>query len=199
MMLAATQVVFTVPPPPWLLIVLFVLCMGLLAAGAAYGISERLAMARLQPPVFGAGYLVLASSETLPADRRDVPCGEVVRTAHGRFTFVSDDLTIFTRRFGWTGLVHTPFPLKGTIRWTGPVGFIEGRLPIGPVVFWAAWLGAWTVLWAFLTSSEGTRGWAGLVLGWAFAALIIVVSIWIEKRTLRTVIREIGQSLAILP
>src|SRR5690606_18858234 len=95
--------------------------------------------------------------------------GAIHSTASGKFRFVTPRRCVFSRRYGWfTTEVVTPFAIKGTIHWNEKGAFVEGRIAITPIIFFAYWITDWTLACLQDMGSEPLVALMMLLLGWGF-------------------------------
>ena len=88
-------------------------------------------------------------------------------------------------------------PLKGVLRWRGARAEVECRLPLGSLIFLAAWLVGWTVAATMLVSQDDPLLGVGfLVGGWAFTGALSWFSLWFERRRARRIVAELDGALA---
>lgn len=165
------------------------------AASWFLAIAELIGMWRFSGWVFRSGLVVLAEDRIMPNPSGRLPSHETIETTHGKFRFVGPSECLFRSQFRRSGSrVHTPFPLKGSIRWSGDHADIKGRIPIFTVVFLGAWLVGWTAG-AWMTISSGSDG-AGmgiavLLIGFAAVGGLTAFSLPYEKRRSRSLVREL--------
>ncbi len=158
-----------------------------------YGVYEFISMHRLSPFVFRTGRVVFAESRVVLLDPSRVALNAVQTTENGKFKFITPQECLFCQQFRLFNFrLHTPFPLKCTVRWRDGLAQVEGRIPVGPTVFLAAWLCGWTLGGLGVAVKEGV-GIAALgftVIGLAFAAGMYFVSVPLEIRRARGILRE---------
>ena len=148
-------------------------------------------MWRFWPAVFRYGVRVWQEARALPLPTRAV--GSAFETRHGKFKFVDPQLCLFRWRMGWFSFdVHTPFQIKGSVRWNGSQATVEGRIPVFTTLFMAAWLVGCTVGGATMTlQPEGLVGGLGfLLLGWSFGALMCFIAVPFEVRRAKRILSE---------
>ncbi len=159
-------------------------------------LSELFLIVAWSRPAFQTGRVMVDRAEPW-SPARAVPVGVVVSTDNGKFKFVTPRLCLFRGKFRFFAVrLHTPFPLKGAME-LGEAGVrVCGRLPVAPFAFLLAWLAMWTVfpvVGAF--HGVGRQGPVEMVwfvlLGWATAAVIYYVSVWVERKRLLGVYGEL--------
>jgi len=164
-------------------------------ASLLYGLYEFALLHRLRPSAFKWGRLALKESSSLPVDTSGIEPGRVYKTRIGQFRFLKPPECLFCPKFEiFTLRVHTPFPVKGRIRWRNGVATIEGRIPLGSTVFVGAWLVGLTAasLRVGPTGSEVALASLGfLALGWLSAGALYFGSLRIELHRARKIIDEI--------
>jgi hypothetical protein len=134
------------------------------------GLAESLGMWRFKPLAFRLGLVGLREDRVLPNPYGRLPVGEPFETQNGKFILTPQDGCLFRSRFQRFGFrLHTPFPMKGSVRWVGDHAHIECRIPMFPMVFMAAWIVGWTTGLIMLIVSEGEG--AGAAIGLAFFAI----------------------------
>jgi hypothetical protein len=142
-------------------------------------------MFRLKPSAFQRGSIILLAKRALPRPDAAEFSQEKIVTPSGQFRFTTPAELVFCPRFHWFALrVHTPFPIKGRIRFGQNYADIEGRLPLGSSLFFAGWVALWSVpLFLLFTGRGSVRETLPLVAcGWAFALGLVGVSIVVERR-----------------
>jgi hypothetical protein len=124
------------------------------------------------------------------ADLAIHPC-QTIKKSEGKFQFSADNRVYFTSRIFFFRLFRfvTPFPLKivGTTKANNKIDLV-GRLPIGMTMFILCWLFGWTVV---AVSSEFLNSIAFGLIGWGFVGIMIIISYWIEKQRVETMIEEL--------
>jgi len=170
---------------------LFIAAWGAGVALWLLAIGESVGMWRFWPRVFEIGVRVLQEARSLPLPTLAV--GSEFETKSGKFKIIAPQLCFFRMRMSCMNAdLHTPFPIKGSLRWNGSRVAIEGRIPVFTTLFLAAWLVAWTIGMAIVASKPGNLvgGVAYLFLGWAFTAGICLLSIPFEIRRAMRILRE---------
>ena len=164
-------------------------CIGI--ASWFLAIVESIGMWRFWPWVFGTGVRVWTENSSLPLQTMGI--GSEIETESGKFKVVSPDLCLFRWRMRWFSFnIHTPFPIKGSLRWDGYRTIIEGRIPLFPILFFAAWLIGWTSggVMVGLQSGISFDNVCSTLLGLAFVAGMFGFSIPLEMRRAREVLSE---------
>lgn len=159
-------------------------------------IWESIAMWRFSPWIFRAGIRVLDESWSLPVPAMGM--GSILETKNGKFKIVSHELYLFRLRARWTGiLVAMPFPIKGTIRWSGNLARVEGRIPVFTTAFLLAWVVGWTAgsVLAIVQPGGFLVGLKFLLLGWLTAGGICLISIPFEIRRARKLLDELEEQI----
>jgi len=88
--------------------------------------------------------------------------------------------------------ISTPFPIKGVILHKEGKWIVDGRLPIFTVVFIVAWLFGWSVGGiSSIVKSNFNEGISSLLMGWLVAAILVVISVPVEKRRAKLAVKEI--------
>ena len=124
--------------------VLFMTAWGIGVASWFFAIAESIGMWRFWPWVFGTGLRVWKENSSLPFQALAI--GSEIETESGKIKVVSPNLCLFRWRMRWFSFdIHTPFPIKGSLKWDGNQTTIEGRIPLFTTLFFAAWLIGWTV------------------------------------------------------
>ena len=176
-------------------VVLFVAAVVAGIASWFLGIAEFIGMWRFWPWVFRTGIRVLRETHSInvPIMRID----SVFETESGWCKFVAPRLCLFRCRMHWFGLDwHTPFPIKGSVRWDGTRANVEGPIPLFSTVFFGAWVIAWTVGGNWAVLHEFVAGMSFLVLGWLFAGGICLFSISFEIRRAQRILGELEEALS---
>jgi hypothetical protein len=160
-------------------------------------IVESIGMWRFWPWVFRTGIRVFNETHSLAVPTLVI--GSEVETDSGKFKAIALGICLFRfRRPRWFSFVlHTPFPIKGSVRWDGTLARVEGRIPVFTTLFLAAWLLGWTVggFMAVFQGKEYTLGIGVTLLGWAIIAGMSVFSIPFEIRRARKVFCELQTTL----
>lgn len=179
---------------------IFVVLWSLGVAAWFYGAWEAIQVSRLQPSAFKYGRVILSSTRSLPHPDFIVFGRERIVTDTGQFRFVGPAECVFSRHFSWfRPKFHTPFPIKGRIHFSDSNAEIEGRAPLGPSIFFGAWILAWPIPPALLLAagkmSIVKAGlFIGLGLGGAFG--MVAISLVLEGRRAKTIIDEIELHLS---
>lgn len=147
-----------------------------------YGVAEFIGMRRFWPWAFRYGFKVFGA--TLPMTFRrpalqsiELPVVKASVRSSGEILFLAP-----ARRFSFR--LRTPFPIKATIEWSGPIATVTGRLPVGTIAFLCAWLIGWTVSGSF-ASDNNVSGLSFVLFGWLFAVIMVAVSLPIELSRIR--------------
>jgi len=177
---------------------------GIAVASWFGGIVEIVLTQRLWPAAFRVGYIVLRKPFA-PLEGASMETDRVHITPGGKFRFVNHREVVccskFWREFGqW----YTPFPIKGRITWsegTSEVGSLEGRIPIGPMVFMGGVLVFATSISIFGVVAGPTLGQrlGALAMGgafWGFAAGMYLLSLRIEMPRIFAVAQEVREQLS---
>ena len=157
-------------------------------AGLVLTVCELIATWQFFPLVFRIGLRLV---------KRIVPCNQS-RASHAfmlsddsenwKFKALGPDRCLFRASLApFARRLHTPFALRGTITRRGNVLELDGRLPTGPLIVFGAWLIAWAA--GSLFSGSLDSSW--LISGWGFALGIVVLSVFIETRRIRTLFNEL--------
>jgi len=182
-------------------IALFIGAWFLMAASWFYVIYEQITVHLFKPSSFNYGKLVLKLSESIPRNQTIIQVDQVHKTENGKFKFINLQECLFCskyRIFAW----HTPFPIKGVIRWHNGIAEVEGRIPLGTTLFFSAWLVDLTVGGLLADFSNLWHPFAILgfiTFGWFMAGAMYFISVPIEVRRARTVFNEFKQFVASRP
>lgn len=164
-------------------------------ASLLYFLYECASLYRLRPSAFRWGRLVLKESFPFPLHTSVIEPGRVYKARIGQFRFLNSRECLFCPKFAIFPLrVHTPFPVKGRIRWSNGGATIEGRIPLGSTVFVGAWLVGLTAgSLRFGGAEPGVAlAFPGFIaLGWLSAGGLYFGSLWIELRRARRIVDEI--------
>src|SRR5579862_1219750 len=88
---------------------------------------------------FGMGVRIWQDRSSLHPPAAET--GAIIETENGKFKVLAPTVCIFRIKMPTFGFhVHTPFPIKGTLRWDGNGSTIEGRIPIFTTLFLCTWL-----------------------------------------------------------
>lgn len=166
-----------------------------------FGAYEFITLHLFIPSSFNFGKLALTASEQIPFDPFSIQQGAIIKTRNGKFKFVGRQECLFIEKFQLFAFrLHTPFPIKGKIRWTDGSAKIEGRLPLGTTLFIVAWLVGWTAGAVGLYAQDASTYldpavllFSGifLLLGWGFAAGMYMLSVPHEIRRARSMVEEL--------
>ena len=90
----------------------------------------------------------------------------------------------------------TPFPIKGRLRWADAAVRIEGRVPLGSVMFMTCWLGAWLAVSVMIVVHELTleRVFFALAFACIGAGLVAAMGIFgfvVERRRALRIVEDI--------
>jgi hypothetical protein len=177
----------------------FAACVAVIASGFL-AVIESIGVWRFNGLVFRTGLAVLNDQRILPNPNGRFPGGETVDTANGKFLFVTPAECFFRHKSRLFSLqIHTPFPLKGTISWSGDQVRIRGRAPLSSFLIFGTWLVGWVAgsLTMIVSGREGAEaGISLLVIGVAVVGGMVAVSLPIEKRRLRKLVRELESLVA---
>ena len=148
--------------------------------------GEGLRVERFDPRTFDRGLRVLRETRALPPPSAVV--GTTFEAAHGRFSVTQTDRVLFrAKTYVW--LWRTPLTFKCGIRWNGPVATVEGRLPVFPTAFCAAFLIGWTAFAAGVANDL-----TALAVGWLFVAGMVVLSLPLERYRVHRLVDEYAQA-----
>jgi hypothetical protein len=172
--------------------VVFAVVGAVAAAAWVLAAAEWVATLALASWAYRLGPTVLREIHPLPVPREGAEGRWETENAVARL--VPPALCLFrfrVRLFGFT--LHTPFLVKGTVRWQDSGAVVEGRIPLFPLVFLAMWLIGCTVGGAML-ATESETFWVGiglLAIGWLFPICLALLSIPFEKDRARTAFAEV--------
>ncbi len=183
---------------------------GLIVFCAAWGIGvlswffilfESIAVHRFAYLPFGFGKLVYLESEAIPLPAESIHMQQVIKTENGKFKFVSQKECLFFQKIKWWGFrLHTPFPLKGKIRWRNGIAEIEGRIPLGTSVFLGAWVIGWTAGALMLLGSDSAAFFISalgvFIAGWVFAGGMYFLCVPYEIRRAKRIVTELKEYLS---
>ena len=170
----------------------FVACIGLAFAGAAFYFIEAAALRRWSPWVFRIGAVAVRRQEAVDrpaglAGSRSVEVdGVLCRVVDGRCFFRNDSV------------VDDNDGLHGTIEWSNGTLSTTGRVPLGILIGWFAWLAGWTVGCVsvmrpgavMISVAFGLVGWVG---GGG-----IMVGLWLKgRRVLLADARKVKRALGV--
>ena len=183
-----------------------VFIVGLTVAGIGilfgyFAIFEFIAVRLFKYSFFGFGKLVYAESDDIPLPVYISHLQQVIKTENGKFKFVNEKECLFFERLKlWPFRFHTPFPLKGKIRWRNGIAEIEGRIYLGISGFLGSWLIIWTAM-AFMILVSDPAAFFGdvvlsiFILGWLIAGGTYFLSIPYEIRRAKSVVAELKEYL----
>jgi len=158
-------------------------------------VAESIGIWRFSPRVFRSGFVVLSEERIIPHPGGRVPESHTIETANGKFRFLNPNECLFRGQSRWFAFrLHTPFPLKGSIVWSGDHAQITGRAPIFTTVFLGACLIGWTAisLTAIVSGGDGLIvGAPFLLFGIAVVGGMVALSLPLEKRRAAALVREL--------
>ena len=168
----------------------FALLFALFVAAWVLSIGEAIGMWRFWPRVYGTGVRALHETRSLPLPT--LATGSEFETKSGKFKIIAPEFCLFRPHMSRDDVhVYTPFPVKGSLRWNGDRAAIEGRFPVCPALFIAAWLVGFTTGMAKEVSKGNlVGGLTTLFLVWAVTAAICLWSIPFEIRRAKRILRE---------
>jgi hypothetical protein len=139
----------------------FALLFALFVAAWVLSIGEAIGMWRFWPRVYGTGVRALHETRSLPLPT--LATGSEFETKSGKFKIIAPEFCLFRPHMSRDDVhVYTPFLVKGSLRWNGDRATIEGRLPVYPALFIAAWLVGFTTGMA-KEVSKGNLDWEAAV------------------------------------
>lgn len=168
-----------------------------------FGVYEFVTLHLFIPSSFKFGKLAFTASEHIPFDQFSIEQGTVIKTRNGKFKFVGRQECLFFEKFQLFAFrLHTPFPIKGKICWIDRSAKIEGRLPLGPTLFFVAWLVGWTAGAVGLYAQDASTYldpavllFSGifLLLGWGFAGGMYMLCVPYEVRRATSIVEELRE------
>jgi len=155
---------------------LFMIAWFVAAGSWCFGVAEALGCFLLAPWAYRMG--IVAWTEETASERPaqfDVPANHEVPFI--KYRVLADDTCVFRRtielfEFRW----NTPFAIKGEAAWRNGKLKITGRYPLGPMLFFLAWLVGWTVGGLVFMSQNLSAGLPFTAMGWLFAGGMVVHS-----------------------
>jgi hypothetical protein len=172
---------------------LFVLAWAVGVLSWLLALAESIGVWRFMPLAYRIGRRVLRETVALPRPFI-TPSSDAFETENGKFKLVSPTLLLFRRKARLLSFqVHTPFPIKGAIRWEGETARVEGRVSLFATIFFGAWAVAWTVggLALWLLGEPVLLAFGLLLVGWGFAGGMYVFSVRFELRRARAILGEL--------
>ena len=174
---------------------------GFAIAGASLAIIvvEVIGTWRFAPTVYRLGLTLQRRTVALAPPPPPGSLIQVSGDTPGLAKVVALDLCLFRSQFRLLGFhLHTPFPLRGSIRWEAGSGLLELRLPIGTSVFMAGWLIAWAGGSFMLPAgAAGQMGGVGMfVLGLAIVVGIVAFSLSVELMRAQQIFEGLAAQLA---
>jgi hypothetical protein len=91
--------------------------------------------------------------------------------------------------------IHTPLPIHGAATLEGQGLHVIGRIPLGPIGFFGAWIIGWTVG-GFMVAREPLSGFGIAAVGWLFAGAMIAFSLPLERRRFRRALDALVMQLS---
>jgi len=92
--------------------------------------------------------------------------------------------------------IRTPFPIHGAATLEADGVYVTGRIPLGAVGFFLAWISGWTTGGVMAGSQVPIGGFGMVALGWLFVGGMIIFSVFVERprfeRALEALLREIS-------
>ena len=137
-----------------------------------FQLIEMIGWLRVKPWAFQLGFKVMAEPTMVPLPRAAMMID--LETENGKFDVAGSHLGLFRRKEYWYGFrFHTPFPIKGVLRWDGPTPVVEGRIPVMPVVIAGVIAVSWITYAVPVILRDGSAGDIAL----AIAVLIFIVGV----------------------
>jgi len=149
------------------------------------GIIEFIFIALMKEFVFKFGVKIVNIEERAFFLTSHVVKDKISETDHGKFKFIGTQRCVFRDKMSWLSLkLHTPFPLKRCVQFKDGIAHVEGRLPVGTMTFFIAWIVGWTVGGIGYGIQEASIKLSLLMLlfGWGFVALLFFPSLALEKK-----------------
>jgi hypothetical protein len=172
--------------------VLFAVIGGLAAASWFLSVVEWIGTMTLSAFFFRTGIVVFREKRALPTPAAGV--GSRLETETAVCRFPGPSLCLFRYRVRLLGFtLHTPFLVKGSVRWDGIWATVEARIPVFPLAFLASWLLGSTAGGAMLIA-QNENFWVGigvLAIGWLFPLALCLLSIPFEIQRARMAFEEI--------
>ena len=166
----------------WFPFALFLVAWVVAALSWLYGVAEFIGIWRFWPWAYRQGLCVVTS--TLPESLAR-PANSSIELAEVKARADSAGDWVFRAPSPWLGLrLRTPFPIKGRLEWSGSTPRITGRLPVGTVGFFGAWMVGWAMGAWFAPHGRIQALWLALI-GWGFAAALMALSLPLELRRFR--------------
>src|SRR5437879_70329 len=150
-----------------------------------FAIVETIGMWRFWPWVYRSGLKIV--DESIPNRPVLSQLGAAIDLPSVKGQIESDQEVFFRVPFQlFSFKLHTPFPIKGSVIFSGNSARLVGRVPIGTVAFIATWLVAWTIGGFMAVNTNTTIDTTSFVLGgWAFVAAMVAISLPIELHRIR--------------
>lgn len=102
----------------------------------SYSILEWLLVTLFWSPIYKTGPRVLREEHQVPILISPIQVGHTDETRNGIYKMVSTDTILFrNKNMLFSFRLHTPFPVRGTIKLSPQTITIEGRIPLGPIAF----------------------------------------------------------------
>jgi hypothetical protein len=136
-----------------------------------FAVVEMVAGALFARWAFNTGIVALRASDASAVPQGSAPTEGA--TEHGKFRRLEDGRILVRAKWPMFGFrIHTPFPLRGTVRFADGKATLEARAPLGPMAFFGL------ILLSSLGSIVNPRGTVADVF-WIFAAFAIAVTLMI--------------------
>jgi len=121
----------------------------------------------------------------------------VIKKFEGKFKFTNENKIYFLSQIFWFKFFRTstPFPFKasGIIKSNGKIDIVA-RIPLGTTMFLLFWVIGWTAGTIGMSIQSGNYGALAFgLIGWGFAALIILISYPIEKKRMDLMVGELKE------
>ncbi len=119
-------------------------CVGI--AGWFLGLYETISAWRLTGALFRIGYVVFTENKEVPDTLLSLPQNQIIKLEDSQLKLIDAQTLIFSSRLRFVFFrPHLQTPIKGMISWNSPYASIVVRIPIGLVLFFAAWFIGWTI------------------------------------------------------
>jgi hypothetical protein len=169
--------------------------LGMAVASWLFGIWEAISVFAFEPAAFKFGVIVFRKTFTQPRPSLDRISGVSLGAATCACAIERGEIVLFRPRVTWFR-VQTPLSIKGRIHWRGDEMCVEGRLPLGPVMFFRVLALSWVATCLFVVTHGGPLLVCGaLVLALLLAGLLGCLAQKHEKQRAFLIVEELTNIL----
>jgi len=162
------------------------------ALAFAIAILEGVAVFALASPVFRIGFPAFRCSVAVPPPSPLDITENPMTIGDARVRWSGPSECVFRRRFyPFRFEINTPFPFKCSVDWKGNTAHITGRLPVGTLLFFMAWLLVWSGAGVQMISQSGPVTVLFTLAGWLFVGGIGAFSLKVERQRAQKMLSQL--------